>query len=103
MNNLITDLNIRLKRADAQGRRAFAYPLRMRITTIERVRDMFYDYAAQHMHEIHAMQEELIEHELMYEEYAPPEDARTYEQMRLGIGLPSSGTPLNEIAPGGST
>ena len=41
----------------------------MRIMTIQNVRNMFIEYADQRANEIHAMQEELIEHGLMYEEY----------------------------------
>ena len=88
MNNQITDLKTRLIRAEREGRRAFAYPLRMRIITIERVRDMFYEYSARRAQDIHSMQEQLVDEGLMAAEYVPREEARSYEDMRRGRGLP---------------
>ena len=45
LNNAISDAQIRFQRAASDGRPAIRYTLRMKVHTLERVRDLFHRYS----------------------------------------------------------
>ncbi len=45
INNMIEECEVRYHRAENANRRSFRYVLRLRLCTLEGVRNMFYEYA----------------------------------------------------------
>lgn len=69
LNNEIEYLQIRYDQSVADHRRSFRYFLRLKIATLEGVRNMLYEYACRRADQLDAMHEQLlrdgvIEHEL---------------------------------------
>ena len=63
MNNQIKQLKTRYDRAAARNQRRFRCALRLRLATIEGVRNMFYEYASEKCGEIEDIQDQLLESE----------------------------------------
>ena len=61
MNNQIKELKTRYDRAAARNQRRFRCALRLRLATIEGVRNMFYEYASEKCGEIEDIQDKLLE------------------------------------------
>ena len=61
LNNQIEDLQTRYDRAMKANRRSFRYSLRLRLATLEGVRNMFYEYASRCADELEELQNQLIE------------------------------------------
>ncbi len=59
INNLIDEMEVRFKRAEADGRRSFRYMLRIKLCTLEYVRNMFYQYAYDRADKLNEMQSKL--------------------------------------------
>ena len=68
MNNEIEYLQNRYDRAVQQSRRNYRYFLRLKIATIEGIRDMFYAYASQHADKLDALHEQLLSEGIIEEE-----------------------------------
>lgn len=56
INNLIDEVEVRYNRAVAADRRSYRYILRLRLCTLEGVRNMFYEYAYSRADELEKMQ-----------------------------------------------
>ena len=68
MNNEIEYLQNRYDRAVQHSNRSYRYFLRLKITTIEGTRNMFYDYASQHADKLDALHEQLLTEGIIEEE-----------------------------------
>ena len=68
MNNEIEYLQNRYDRAVQQSNRSYRYFLRLKIATIEGIRNMFYDYASQHADKLDALHEQLLTEGIIEEE-----------------------------------
>ena len=68
MNNEIEYLQNRYDRAVQQSNRSYRYFLRLKIATIEGIRNMFYDYASQHADKLDALHEQLLTEGIIAEE-----------------------------------
>ena len=75
LNNKIVDANIRYNRANQQGNKVFLYSGRLRLMTLEGVRNTIYEYAARLADVIDEEQDKLVAMGLMQEEYQPMETA----------------------------
>ena len=71
LNNQIQNAQIRYDRAVKDGNKAFRYMGRLKLATLEGVRNTIYEYAARLGDEIDAQQERLVDMGLMEEEYSP--------------------------------
>ena len=69
LNNQITDAQVRYNRASRQGNKAYMYQARMRLMTLEGVRNTIYQYASRMADVIDEEQEKLVAMGLMEEEY----------------------------------
>ncbi len=61
INNLIDETEVRYHRAQAAERRSYRYILRLKLCTLEGVRNMFYEYAYAQADVLEKMQLELYE------------------------------------------
>ena len=61
LNNQIEALQVRYDRAYKANQRTFRYSLRLRLATLEGVRNMFYEYAYRRADELEALQDQLVE------------------------------------------
>ena len=68
MNNEIEYLQNRYDRAVDCSSRSFRYFLRLKIATLEGIRNMFYDYASQHADKVDALHEKLLREGIIEEE-----------------------------------
>ncbi len=69
MNNLIDEIEVRYHRAQASERRSYRYILRLRLCTIEGVRNMFYEYAYARADQLEQLQLKLYnEHSIAWSE-----------------------------------
>ena len=68
MNNEIEYLQNRYDRAVEQSSRNYRYFLRLKIATIEGIRNMFYDYASQHADKLDALHVKLLREGIIEEE-----------------------------------
>ncbi len=59
INNLIDETETRYKRAVADGRRSYRYILRLKLCTLEGVRNQFYEYAYSNADDLEEMQYDL--------------------------------------------
>ena len=59
INNLIDETETRYNRSQAENRRSYRYILRLKLCTLEGVRNMFYEYAYAKADELEKMQLEL--------------------------------------------
>lgn len=59
LNNLVQDLQTRYDRAVQDSRRQYRYTLRLRLCTVEGLRNMYYEYACQSADEIEALEDTL--------------------------------------------
>lgn len=59
INNLIDEIEVRYNRAVAADRRSYRYILRLRLCTMEGVRNMFYEYAYSRADQLEKMQLDL--------------------------------------------
>ena len=59
INNLIEDVEIRYNRSQAENRRSYRYILRLKLCTLEGVRNVFYEYAYAKADELEKMQLDL--------------------------------------------
>lgn len=57
LNNHVHDLQTRYDRAVQDNRRQYRYTLRLRLCTVEGLRNMYYEYACQSADEIEALEE----------------------------------------------
>ncbi len=57
LNNLVQELQTRYDRAVQDNRRQYRYTLRLRLCTVEGLRNMYYEYACQSADEIEALEE----------------------------------------------
>jgi len=60
LNNLITDVQTRYDRALSKGQTSYRYVLRLRLMSLEGVRNCIYEYARQKGDDIDQMQEQLM-------------------------------------------
>ena len=60
INNLIEEAEIRYNRSQAENRRSYRYILRLKLCTLEGVRNMFYEYAYAKADELEKMQLDLF-------------------------------------------
>ena len=68
MNNEIEYLQTRYNRAVTGGNRSFRYFHRLKISTLEGVRNKFYDYASQHADKLDALHAQLLTEGIIEEE-----------------------------------
>ena len=61
INNLIDETEVRYHRAQAAERRSYRYILRLKLCTLEGVRNMFYEYAYANADKLEKLQLELYE------------------------------------------
>ena len=59
LNNMIDEIEVRYFRAQAINRKSYRYILRLRLCSIESIRNMFYEYAYAQADELEKMQIEL--------------------------------------------
>ena len=59
MNQALSNLTHRYKKAKADNRISFRYPLRLRLAVVEGIRNMYYDYAKQKADEVKTIKEAL--------------------------------------------
>ena len=71
LNNQIQNAQIRYNRAVKDGNKAFRYMGRLKLATLEGVRNTIYEYAARLGEEIDAQQDRLVDMGLMEAEYSP--------------------------------
>ena len=69
LNNQVQDSNIRYLQAVKSNRKSFRYVGRLKLATIEGVRDMIYEYAARAADELDTMQDKFVEMGIMEEAY----------------------------------
>ena len=70
LNNRVQDENIRYLRAVKSNRKSYRYVGRLKLATLEGVRDMIYHYAANAGDELDAMQDKFVAMGIMAEEYS---------------------------------
>ena len=70
MNRYIKDLTDRFNEADAAGNKTMRYTLRLRLSVIEGVRNMFYEFAAQKALTITQLQRLLLAYDAIESESA---------------------------------
>ena len=68
MNNEIEYMQNRYDRAVEVSRRSFRYFLRLKIATMEGIRNMFYEYACRKADELDALHEQLLQEGIIEEE-----------------------------------
>ena len=68
MNNEIEHIQSRYDRAVSSGHRSFRYFLRLKIATLEGIRNLFYDYASQHADKLDALHLKLLREGIIEEE-----------------------------------
>ena len=61
MNNQINYLQTRYERAMKKNRRSFRYSLRLKLATLEGVRNMYYEYASRKADDLEQLQNELMD------------------------------------------
>ena len=61
MNNQVNYLQTRYNRAMKKNRRSFRYSLRLKLATLEGVRNMYYEYASRKADDLEHLQNELME------------------------------------------
>ena len=59
LNNLVEDVEIRYNRSQVENRRSYRYILRLKLCSLEGVRNMFYDYAYAQADQLEKMQLDL--------------------------------------------
>ena len=59
LNNMIDEIEVRYFRAQTINRKSYRYVLRLRLCSIESIRNMFYEYAYAQADELEKMQIEL--------------------------------------------
>ena len=59
LNNLIDETEVHYNRSKAENRHSYRYILRMKLHTLERVRNLFYEYAYEVADKLETMQLEL--------------------------------------------
>jgi hypothetical protein len=79
LNRKIEDMQVRYDRAFADGRRSFRYSHRLKLATLEGMRNMYYEYACRRADELEKMQDTLIQHGLVSDDN--PSDGDTLEDM----------------------
>jgi len=62
LNRRIEDVQVRYDRAFASGQRSFRYTHRLKLATMEGMRNMYYEYACLRADELEEMQDVLIRH-----------------------------------------
>lgn len=60
LNNQLSDLWIRYQRADKRNRRSFRYTTRLRLCTLEGVRDRFYEFMTREQSEIQRLSNSVV-------------------------------------------
>ena len=60
LNNEIEALQTRYNRAMKRNRRSFRYSVRLRLATLEGIRNMFYEYASRMADELEELQERVV-------------------------------------------
>ena len=68
MNNEIEYIQNRYDRAVDSGNRSFRYFLRLKIATLEGIRNLFYDYASQNAEKLDALHLKLLREGVIEEE-----------------------------------
>lgn len=75
MNNQIAEVKKRYERAVANNRRSFRYQHRLRLVTLEGVRNMFWEYAQDRADRLDDMQDKLMEdYDIDWDDVAEEED-----------------------------
>ena len=67
LNNEILDLQSRYDRAASEHQRSWRYYLRLRIATVEGIRDMYHKYATLRADELDELQGRLVEESILHE------------------------------------
>ena len=62
LNNMVQELQTRYDRAVQDNRRQYRYTLRLRLCTVEGLRNMYYEYACQSADEIEELEESMRQH-----------------------------------------
>ena len=68
LNNQIADTQVHYDRAVNDQHRTYRYTLRLRLATLEGIRNMYHDYAVNKADELDELQDRLIEAGLLQEE-----------------------------------
>ena len=71
LNNKIQEANVRYNRASQQANKAYLYTGRLKLMTLEGVRNTIYEYAARMADVIDEEQEKLVAMGVMEEEFEP--------------------------------
>ena len=79
LNRRIEEIQVRYDRAFADGRRSFRYSHRLKLATLEGMRNMYYEYACRRADELEKMQDTLIQHGLVSDDNQS--DGDTLEDM----------------------
>jgi len=74
LNNQLIDMQIRYDRAAAAGHTPFRYILRLRLMSVEGVRNYIYEYVLNKAEEIEELQTILIEAGIIDVEYEPADE-----------------------------
>lgn len=69
LNNRLEDLNTQYRRCRRNNRRGLRYGVRLQLSTVEGLRNMFYEYACQRADELEEMQHSLVEAGLVERPY----------------------------------
>ena len=69
LNNRLEDLNTQYRRCPRNNRRGLRYGVRLQLSTVEGLRNMFYEYACQRADELEEMQQCLVEAGLVERPY----------------------------------
>lgn len=60
LNSQMEDLQVRYDRATKLNRRSFRYTLRIRLSTLEGLRNAYYEYASKRANELEALHNDLL-------------------------------------------
>ena len=69
LNNRLEDLNTKYRRCRRNNMRGLRYGVRLQLSTVEGLRNMFYEYACQRADELEEMQQCLVEAGLVERPY----------------------------------
>jgi len=68
LNSKIDSIQIRYERAYSNGHRTFRYSHRLKLATLEGLRNMYYEYACRRADELERLQDDLMERGLISEQ-----------------------------------
>ena len=83
LNRRIEEVQVRYDRAFSSGRRSFRYSHRLKLTTYEGMRNMYYEYACRRADELEKMQDVLIQRGLISDSSAESDSDGEPDQMSI--------------------